>query len=160
MALVVLPACVVFGGGGSLREAPEEVGSGQVGLEVFEDGGSGRLLLVPVHIGDAGPYQFILDTGASRSIVDAGIVEELGLSTGPSAQARSISSQFQGRAVELDGWRVGNVSLQPRTIVSTELPETEREPQFQGLLGSDVLAAFGDVTIDYEQQILTLRGGD
>lgn len=152
-----LAGCGFVVGGGSVRDAPEEVGSGEVGLDLFDDGGSGRLLLVPIHIADSGPYQFVLDTGASRSIIDAQIVEELELETGQSAQARSVASEFRGQTVKIEQWRVGDVELEPRTIVAADLPQAEGEVQFRGLLGSDVLAAFGKVEIDYDEQIMTLR---
>lgn len=157
---LALGGCGVVVGGGSVTEAPQEVGSGEVGMEVFDDGGSGRLLLVPVYIADSGPYQFVLDTGASRSIIDSQIVEELELTTGRSAQARSVSSEFRGETVEISSWRVGEVELQGRTIVSADLPGTDGEPSFKGLLGSDVLAAFGYIEIDYDEQILRLQSGD
>lgn len=157
IAALGLAGCGVVVGGGSVTEAPQEVGSGQVGLDVFDDGGSGRLLLVPVHIADSGPYQFVVDTGASRSIIDAQIVEELELETGQSAQARSVSSEFRGQTVKVEQWRVGDVELEPRTIVAADLPRAEGEVQFRGLLGSDVLAAFGNIEIDYDEQVMTLR---
>ncbi|MEX2586764.1 MAG: retropepsin-like aspartic protease [Actinomycetota bacterium] len=160
LALAVSGCGVVVGGDGSVTEAPREVGSGQVGLDVFEDGGSGRLLLVPVHISDSGPYQFVLDTGASRSIVDSQIVEELELETGRSTQARSVSSEFRGETVAVEQWRIGDVELEPRTIVAADLPDAGGGLQFRGLLGSDVLAGFGNIEIDYDEQVLTLRGGE
>lgn len=154
---LVLTGCGFVVGGGTVTDAPEEVGSGEVGLDVFDDGAGGRLLLVPVHIADSGPYQFVLDTGASRSIIDSQIVEELELETGRSARARSVSSEFRGETVEIEAWRVGDVELQGRTIVAADLPESDGEPSFRGLLGSDVLAGFGNIEIDYDEQIVRLR---
>ncbi|MDQ4142535.1 MAG: retroviral-like aspartic protease family protein [Actinomycetota bacterium] len=157
-AVVVLAGCGIVVGGGSLSKAPEEVGEGQVGLEVFSDPTGSTLLLVPVSFGEAGPYQFVLDTGASRTLVDSGLAQELRLSQGPPAQGYGLGAQFQGATVEVQAWRVGDIELQPRTIVAAELPDSPPQgPQFRGLLGSDVLAGFGVVEIDYEQQILTLR---
>lgn len=157
--IFLLTGCGVMVKGGSLSKAPEEVGEGQVGLTKFSDPTGSTVLLVPVSFGDSGPFQFVLDTGASRTVVDSGLADELELSTGPPAQARSIASELQGAIVEVNDWSVGDIELQPRPIVAAAVPEAPPEwPQFRGLLGSDVLAGFGVVELDYEKQVLTLRG--
>lgn len=158
--VLLLGGCAVLGG--SLSGAPDEVGEGQVGMEVYSDHTGNTLLLVPVHFGDSGPYQFVLDTGASRTVLDPALVDELGLSRGQRAPGRGVEGAFEAEMVEVDSWRVGDVELQPRTLVTTELPSSPagQGPQFRGLLGSDVLAGFGVVGLDYDQQILTLTAGD
>lgn len=160
IAVILLGSCAVVGG--SVSKAPEEVGQGQVGMEVFNDPTGSTILMVPVFFGDAGPFQFVLDTGASRSVMDPGLVDELGLSRGSEAPGTGIGGgQFNASTVEVEAWRVGDVELQPRTIMTTDLPDVpDQGPQFRGLLGSDVLAGFGVVEIDYDEQILTLRGGE
>jgi hypothetical protein len=157
-AMLLLTGCAVIGG--SVSKAPEEVGEGQVGMEVFSDPTGSTILMVPVFFGDAGPFQFILDTGASRTVIEPGLVDELGLSRGSDAAGTGIGgAEFNASTVEVEGWRVGEVELQPRTIVTTDLPSVPAQgPQFRGLLGSDVLAGFGVVEIDYDEQVLTLQG--
>lgn len=157
---LLLGGCAVIGGG-SLSGAPEEVGEGQVGMEIYSDRTGSTLLLVPVYFGESGPHQFVLDTGASRTVLDPALVDELELSRGQSAPGRGVANEFEARTVEVDSWRVGDVELQPRTLVTTELPMVPdgQGPQFRGLLGSDVLAGFGVVGLDYDQQILTLTSG-
>lgn len=157
-ALLVLGGCAVVGG--SISEAPEEVGQGQVGMEVFSDPTGSTILMVPVFFGDAGPFQFVLDTGASRTVLEPGLVDELGLSRGSDAEGTGIGGgQFTASTVQVESWRVGDVQLQPRTVVTTDLPGVPAQgPQFRGLLGSDVLAGFGVIQIDYDGQILTLQG--
>lgn len=159
--LALLPlGCGVVVGGGSLSEAPEEVGGGEVGMQLFSDPTGSTLLLVPVSFGDAGPFQFVLDTGASRTVIDPGLVEELGLPTGSQARGRGVVTEFEGALVDVETWRIGDIELEPRTIVAAELPAAPQGPQFRGLLGSDILAGFGVVEIDYDRKILTLRTDD
>lgn len=158
VVILLLSSCAVIGG--SVSKAPEEVGEGQVGMEVFSDPTGSTILMVPVYFGEAGPFQFVLDTGASRTVMEPGLVDELGLSRGSDAPGTGIGGgEFNASTVEVEGWRVGDVELQPRTVVTTELPSVPAQgPQFRGLLGSDVLAGFGAVEIDYNEQVLTLRG--
>lgn len=129
-------------------------------MEVFSDPTGSTILMVPVSFGDAGPFQFVLDTGASRTVLEPGLVDELGLSRESDAAGIGIGGgEFSASTVEVETWRVGDVQLQPRTVVTTELPSVPNQgPQFRGLLGSDVLAGFGMVQIDYDGQILTLQG--
>lgn len=158
LAGLLLCSCAVVGG--SVSKAPEEVGEGQVGMEVFSDPTGSTILMVPVFFGDAGPFQFVLDTGASRTVIEPGLVDELGLSRGSDAAGTGIGGgEFNASTVEVEAWRIGEVELQARTIVTADLPSVPAQgPQFRGLLGSDVLAGFGVVEIDYDEQILTLRG--
>jgi hypothetical protein len=159
VTVLLLGSCLAVGGG-SLSEAPEEVGEGQVGMEVFSDPTGSTLLMVPVFFGDSGPFQFVLDSGASRTVLDPALADELGFDRGPSAEGQGIESAFDAATIEVESWRVGDVELQPRTLIAAELPDVPYQgPQFRGLLGSDVLAGFGVVEIDYEQQVLTLTSG-
>ena len=158
LAAAVLAGCGVVVGRGSLSEPPEEVGSGEVAMQIFSDPTGSTLLLVPVSFGDAGPFQFILDTGASRTVIDPELAGELRLTTGATARGRGMVAEFQGELVDVESWRVGDIALQPRTIVAAQLPEAPQGPAFRGLLGSDVLAGFGAVRIDYDRKILTLDG--
>jgi predicted aspartyl protease len=154
--VIALGACAVVGG--SLSRAPEEVGEGLVGLDVWSDPTGNTLLLLPVSFGDSGPYQFLLDTGASRTVLDLALAEKLGLTRGGEAQGTGVISQFRGTQVEVETWRVGEIELQPRTLIAADLPQSPPQgPQFRGLLGSDVLAGFGVVEINYDEQTLTLR---
>lgn len=157
LAALLLGSCAVVGG--SISEAPEEVGQGQVGMEVFRDPTGSTILMVPVFFGDAGPFQFVLDTGASRTVLEPGLVDELRLGRGSDAPGSGAGGEeFNVSTVEVESWRVGEVQLQPRTVVTTDLPSVPAPgPQFRGLLGSDVLSGFGVVRIDYDGQLLSLR---
>lgn len=157
---IVLAACGAVLGGGSLSEPPDEVEEGQVPMQTFSDPTGSTLLLVPVWFGDAGPFQFILDTGASRTVLDPTLAEELGLAEGAATRGRGVVAEFQGALIDVESWRVGDVELQPRTVVSAELPEAPQGPEFRGLLGSDVMAGFGVIEIDYDNRVLTLRSGE
>lgn len=157
---LMLAGCLAIGGG-SLSEAPDEVAEGQVGMEIFSDPTGSTLLMVPVYFGDSGPFQFVLDTGASRTVLAPELADELGFDRGQSAQGQGIDSEFTAETIEVEDWRVGDVELQPRTLITAQLPDVPAQgPQFRGLLGSDVLAGFGVVEIDYDQQVLTLTSGN
>src|SRR5262245_56794162 len=67
------------------REA--SLGCGQVHARVVSGAGGARLVLVPVYISGRGPYDFALDTGAARTVVDARVSNLLRLPTTGSEEA-------------------------------------------------------------------------
>ena len=52
---------------------------------------AGRLLIVPVRIDGTGPYPFLLDTGATRSLVDEALADRLRL---PRSRSLSWSRRY------------------------------------------------------------------
>jgi len=134
------------------------------------NGAIGQVLaFAPVYINGDGPYQFAIDTGASKSVVDQSLATELDL---PSAgiSGGMLSPQNGGATsvstVQVQNWRVGDITLDPATLVVTDLPSAQDQPGLgrllgggqglDGLLGSDILSGYGSVTLDYSDQLLTL----
>lgn len=119
--------------------------------------GGARLVLVPVYIQSHGPYDFALDTGAARSLVDSRVANQLRLpSTGTEQAVTGISGTSEATRVRVSSWRVDSVELPPTTILSLRLP-AGGGPTLDGLLGSDMLSRFQIVTVNYPAQTVTLR---
>ena len=130
---------------------------GTVHARVVAGAGGSRLLIVPVFISSGGPYDFALDTGAARSVVDSRIVSQLRLPTTGTEQAvTGISGTSEAVRVRVSTWRVDSVTLPSATILSLRLP-AGGTPTLSGLLGSDMLSRFRTVTIDYDAGTITLR---
>lgn len=121
------------------------------------DSAQGTLALVPVTIGGHGPYLFALDTGASASVVDADIAEELSLpETGEQRPVTGIIGNQRVSLVHIGAWAAGGVTLDATDVARVDLPEPDRGQGLQGLLGSDVLSSFGSIRIDYDNARLHL----
>jgi hypothetical protein len=130
---------------------------GTVRARVVGGAGGARLLIVPVYFSDHGPYDFALDTGAARSVVDSSVVSQLHLQTTGSEQAvTGVSGTSEAVRVRVSAWRVDSVALPDATILSLRLP-SGGSPHLSGLLGSDMLARYRTVTIDYQGGTITLR---
>jgi hypothetical protein len=127
-------------------------------LLVLEGPGGSTLALAPVFINGEGPFAFALDTGASQSVIDQGLAEELNLPTdGPTVEVSGVAATAEAEQVRVHGWAVGDVQLPGRTMVSLVLREPNRRLKLRGLLGSDVLSQFGTITVDYDRQRLLFR---
>jgi predicted aspartyl protease len=139
--------------------------SGTAPLQVV--GGPHQTLAVaPVTILGTGPFVFLVDTGASRSVVDRGVASRLGLRTGgQSEQVSGVGCSTQAAEATLSAWQVGGVALPKATVSVLDMANGGGSGGggsgggLQGLLGSDVLSQFGVVTIDYQQQRLRLGAG-
>ena len=140
-------------------DSPASVPSGTYTTEVkiVHGGGNSTLVLVPVTIQGEGPYDFALDTGASVSLVDSSIANQLGLpEVGDSQQVSGVGGDQRVIPIKVASWSAGSIPLPQVTITKTRLQPFQGESKIQGLLGSDVLSLFGTVTINYHTAVLTL----
>jgi len=129
-------------------------GSQRVPMTVIRSGAS-TVAVVPVTIEGVGPKKFALDTGASNSVVDRRVTQQLSLPpVGRPRNAAGVSCSAASQPVHVASWRVGAVTLPAQDLDSIALPI----PNLDGLLGSDVLYRFGTVTIDYAASTLVLGG--
>jgi predicted aspartyl protease len=116
--------------------------------------GKATLVLVPVKVNGRGPFDFVLDTGASTSTVDRTLVRRLRLPrTGETARVRGVTGEAVVPVVRLRAWTVGGQPLVGRSLTVTDLGD----PTVFGLLGSDELRGFGRITVDYQRKRLVLR---
>jgi hypothetical protein len=106
-------------------------------------------LTVPVHINGAGPYRFIVDTGADRTVLAAEIAAELGLVHGPKvlldgAVQTLIAETVSIRHLAFGASASGNFSVPtlPRSLLGAD-----------GYLGLDFLDGHR-VTFDFKSGLL------
>ncbi len=92
-------------------------------------------MTVPVTIGDNGPYAFVVDTGADRTVVSRELASELKLMPGPSALMHSMSGVGEVATVVVEHLGVGGGTHDP--INAPALSETFLGAR--GLLGVDSL---------------------
>lgn len=113
------------------------------------DDGS-ALVVVQLEINGKGPYSFALDTGASLSLIDSDLAQQLRLPVaGSPVDVAGVGGKQRVIPVRVSVWALGAVTLPERVITSAALPDLRRSAGIVGLLGSDVLSTFYSVTIDY-----------
>ncbi len=141
--------------GGALIQAPSPPGT--VHARVVSGGGGSRLVIVPVFFATHGPYDFALDTGAARSVVDSRLASQLRLpTTGTEQTVTGVGGTSVAVRVRVSSWRVDSVPLPDTTVLSLRLA-AGGGPALDGLLGSDLLSRYRTVTIDYQSGTVTLR---
>ena len=112
--------------------------------------------IVQIWLNGTGPYDFILDTGASVTLVQRQLLQQLHISAHDPVTIRAVSggSSNQRGVVQTIGMGGIHVEhLEVDTLEPTQLYGNKR--RVRGLLGENFLNHF-DILIDNEQRSLTL----
>jgi Aspartyl protease len=134
-----------------------EEGTIRVPLVVLQAPDGSTLALVPVTINGQGPFRFALDTGASKSLIDATLSDQLGLPVvGNAGQVTGVTGAANAELVSVTNWQAGSVVLNQNQIIRLDLGGASGGGQLQGLLGSDILSTYGAIQVDYVNQVLIL----
>ncbi len=108
-------------------------------------------LTVETFVNGKGPFRFVVDTGADRSVIAEDLVKDLGLRTGDDVIVQGIARALPAPAVELDSLRIGRVAID-----SLPMPVLPRSwLGADGYLGLDVID-HQSVTFDFRNHALTI----
>lgn len=142
---------------GTAPDISAEEGAIRVPLQVLQAPDGSTLALVPVTINGQGPYSFALDTGASKSLVDATLSDQLGLPVvGSAGQVTGVAGAANANLVHISNWQLGTVTLPPSDAIKLSLSNPAGSPGLMGLIGSDILSTYNSIQVDYQNQVLIL----
>jgi predicted aspartyl protease len=149
------PGCQPVGAP-SRVDAPADAEAGEIAFEMAGPGGAA--LVVPVHINGEGPYDFVLDTGATLTCVDQALVARLGL---PERRMPGVGVGVGGtgrvQLVGVDSIAVGAARAHDLAVCALDLEHTQAIGlAVDGLLGLNFLRNF-HLTLDFERNILVLQ---
>lgn len=160
LALVLclaLAGCELTIGDGNVGQTTSTGSTTTVKVKILKGQGGATLIQAPVTIDNKGPYNFILDTGASISVVDTALADKLALPVvGEGQPVSGVGGKETAIPIKVTTWKLGGLKLPSATITKGNLPESEHGQGLQGLLGSDILSRFGKVTIDYAGSSITV----
>lgn len=119
---------------------------------------SQRGIVVSVRVNGLGPYPFLLDTGATHTLVAEDLVEATGAPLVAKAMVGSVLGATMRPIARLDRLELG--PLVARNIEPSVLPRTAMDlaDGAQGVIGQDVLAPLR-YTIDYRRGIIEWLAG-
>ncbi|MGZ8337308.1 MAG: aspartyl protease family protein [Allosphingosinicella sp.] len=108
-------------------------------------------MTVPVNVAGRGPYGFIVDTGAERTVISSELAQTLGLDPGNTAIMYSMTEVSRIVTVVIPRLEVGR-----RTVSDIHAPAlARRHLGAEGLLGIDSLRQ-QRVELDFERQEMTI----
>ena len=130
---------------------PTPAAAGRITLPMrVVNSNGGTLIYIPIRVNGHGPYDFVLDTGSSNSSVDRSLVHKLGLRhTGEQHPVQGVTGSGVVPIVKVRRWTLGGVALRGKSLSVVDL-----NMGVAGLLGSDELRRFGDVTLDFRNNRL------
>lgn len=109
-------------------------------------------MTVPVSIGERGPYEFVVDTGAQRTVVSRDLAGLLGLKSGRTVRVTAMTNQaLVGTAI------VPALKLSKTAAATIEAPAlNQADMGAPGMLGIDALQG-QSVSIDFDRNEMTVR---
>ena len=113
------------------------------------------LVLVPVRIGDAGPFTFVLDTGASGTLLSMRTAAALHLVARPGAIATGAGGESAVSMATIERMSVGGTVVDRLSVAVADLPQVEKAigRSIDGVVGYDF---FGGkcVVLDYTSKVV------
>lgn len=135
---------------GALSVPPSPADANSAAPIVFGD--EQRRMTVPVSIAKAGPYRFIVDTGAERTVVSRQLAEQLMLQPGRSVRVTAMANVANVATAMIPSLTVSRIVSAP-----IEAPMLEGgNLGASGMLGIDALKGHV-VTIDFDKNQMTLK---
>lgn len=110
-----------------------------------------RRMTAPVQIAGQGPFAFVVDTGANRSVIAADVVARLGLTTGPAVAINGAAGVIMAPSVET----TMKLGARPASVVAFAVLPTAAIGG-PGMLGLDTLE-HQLVTLDFKGQSLRVE---
>ncbi len=112
-------------------------------------------MTVPVTINGAGPFAFIVDSGATRTVISSRLATLLNLPSAGIVSLHSVGGESQVGSVKIDALTLGGLPAKP--IVAPVLDEENLGAV--GILGIDTLAD-KKVVIDLDANRMTIEEAD
>jgi len=141
-------------GGQPQKDAGLPAGTVQPAAAPAETLGLGDLtnrMTVPVQVDGKGPYAFIIDTGAERSVVSRELADTLGLDSGARARLFDFAGTSTVNTVKVPSLTAGSLSTSPMEAPSLAAANLGAS----GMLGIDALQGHR-VVIDFDRKQMTL----
>lgn len=117
-------------------------------------GDEGTRMTVPVVIADAGPYRFVVDTGAERTVISRQLAQTLGLSAG-----RDVRVTAMADAVTVGTFRIPSIMVTKARAIGGKGIEAPALEEFNlgapGMLGIDALQHHA-LSIDFDKREMTV----
>jgi hypothetical protein len=123
----------------------------QIGFSLVRD----SLVVVPVFLNGQGPYRFLLDTGATNSVVSAAVAGQLKIPMGNSGALITAGGLVPVTVRVIDLVQIGPIHMGKMTIAASDA-ELLRTLHVDGVIGADCLKQFR-ISIDYTHQVLSIE---
>lgn len=109
-------------------------------------------LFIDVGVNGAGPFRFLVDSGADRSVVSLDLAQRLKLPAGDTVRLQGMAGTQQVPTVEIDAFRIGGSEIGPIRAPALQ----SRHLGADGLIGIDALAD-QRLMLDFVKKTVTVQ---
>lgn len=114
------------------------------------------LIVIPVRINHAGPFDFMVDTGSQVTVIEPSLASELNLNSQGRVGLVSVATYAQASAAVLDALEADSKVVEKSPAIVQDLrPLQAADSRIRGVLGESFLSHF-DLLIDYGHKLLCL----
>ena len=114
------------------------------------------LIVIPVKVNQAGPFDFMVDTGSQVTVIDPSLAAELNLRPQGRVGLVSVASVAQASVTLLDKLEGDSHVVEKSPAIVQDLRQIQAaDPRIRGVLGESFLAHV-DLLIDYGHKLLCL----
>lgn len=131
--------------------ASTDVEENRIGFSFVRD----SLVVVPVILNGHGKYRFLLDTGATHSILSSHVADQLNVPAGRSASLITAAGSVPVTIRTMETVQIGNVRIIRMQIAVADF-ELLRTLHLDGIIGADYLRQF-KISIDYAHRLLSIQ---
>jgi hypothetical protein len=117
------------------------------------------MIVVPVTINGSGPYDFMLDTGTTNTMLDQKLADELALRREGEKTVLGLRGSMTLSIVHANSLSIAGAIVASKDLFLSTYAKLHGLPSnVRGVLGEDFLQNF-DVLIDYHHQVIQLESG-
>jgi hypothetical protein len=114
------------------------------------------LIVIPVKVNHAGPFDFMVDTGSQVTVIDPSLASKLDLKPQGRVGLVSVASYAQASVTVLDTLEADSKVVEKPPAIVQDLGQIQAaDPRIRGVLGESFLAHF-DLLVDYGHKLLCL----
>jgi predicted aspartyl protease len=115
----------------------------------------GHWIVIPVSIKGSGPYDFLLDTGSNKSILDPLLIGELGGKVIGRTRLVTAAGSSLVSSYRLEDFQLGPQRVEHLDVLAHPVPDS-KGLQIRGIIGQDFLGRFNFV-LDYKSRTITFE---
>jgi len=108
------------------------------------------LMLVATYINDRGPFQFVVDTAAGKSVIAQDLIERIGIAVQDRKAGMGFGGNFELARARLDSVRLSDIVVRSLPVITgpfLDAISSSVGAKVDGVIGNDFLRKFPKVTI-------------
>jgi predicted aspartyl protease len=114
------------------------------------------LIVIPVRINQAGPFDFMVDTGSQVTVIDRSLASELDLKPQGTVGIVTVASYVHTSTTVLDTLEADSKVVEKSPAIVEDLRQIQAaDPRIRGALGESFLSHF-DFLVDYGNKLFCL----